>query len=156
LKCTVFIATSLDGFIARPNGDLDWLPQAVLVMGRNTYDVVCSLGEWPYGDKRVAVLTARPIDLPPDSKVTALSGSPSDVIAELAKDGAQHLYIDGGRVVTNFLRDGLIDEIIITTIPILIGKGIPLFGELNKDVALELLSTKSFDGGLAQSHYRVL
>lgn len=178
VKATVYIATSLDGFIAREDGALDWLPDPaasegsngdfgyrafmdtvdVLVMGRNTYETVLGFGgEWPYGDKRVVVLSRTLTQLAagvPDT-VELKSGSPAKVVAELAESGAQHLYIDGGTVIQDFLRAGLIQELIITRIPVLIGSGIPLFGPLEKDVRLQHIETHVFTSGLVQSKYRV-
>lgn len=173
---SVYIAASLDGFIARKNGDLDWLmenePDAAgedygyqefmdtvdaLVMGRNTYEKVLSFGDWPYGSTKVFVLSSRSLDLPerlPDT-VSALSGSPHEIIRELADRGLNHLYIDGGKTIQGFLNAGLIQEITITRIPVLIGDGVPLFWPLEKDLKLEHLSTQSFDNGFVQSRYRV-
>jgi dihydrofolate reductase len=180
MKASVYIATSLDGFIARDNGDIDWLPgiesegddtgndgdygyQAfmdsvdALVMGRNTYEVVLSFGQWPYGNKRVIVLSStltRLSDtLPPT--VELRSSAPMELVKELEAEGAKHLYIDGGKTIQRFLKAGLIQEMIITTIPVLIGSGIPLFGPSDRDIKLEHLETQAFANGLIQSKYRV-
>lgn len=175
MKASVYIATSLDGFIARDDGSLDWLPDPagsdgdmgyqafmdtvdVLVMGRNTYETVLGFGgEWPYGDKRVVVLSrtlTQLADSVPDT-VTLMSGTPAEVVAELAESGAQHLYIDGGTVIQAFLWAGLIQELIITRIPVLIGSGIPLFGPLDNDITLQHVETQVFTNGLVQSKYTV-
>jgi len=183
MKVSVYIATSLDGFIARENGDLDWLPGAqegsngdvergaedygyhefidsidVLVMGRNTFEKVMSFGQWPYGNKRVVVLTNRPVHIPSNliENVEPKSCSPSELINELSESGAQHLYIDGGNTIQAFLDAGLIQEITLTKLPILIGSGIPLFGLLSKDIHLAHIETRSFEGGFVQSRYRVI
>lgn len=187
MKASVFIATTLDGYIARENGSLDWLPGAegeidissepdnnsdnedfgynvfmdhidVLVMGRNTYEFVLSSGQWPYGNKRVIVLSST-INRVSDNisgTVEIRSGSPDEIYLELKLAGAKHLYIDGGKTIQEFLNSGLIDEIIITTVPVLIGKSIPLFGVLNEDKKLELLETKHYSNGFVQSKYAVL
>lgn len=184
MKASVFIATSLDGFIARENGDLDWLPQPqaegqgngedygfqefmdsvdVLVMGRHTFEKVLSFekalsfGHWPYGDKRVVVLSSRPIAIPSNlpETVEAKSCSPAELVRQLSEQGAQHLYIDGGKTIQGFLNAGLIQQIIITRVPVLIGSGIPLFGSLDKDVKLQHIETRSFATGLVQSRYQV-
>ena len=177
VKASVYIATSLDGYIARENGDLDWLPQGesagsdgdygyhdfmesvdVLVMGRHTYEQVRSFGQWPYGDKRVVVLSSQAIDIPRDiaKTVEVKSGTPLEVVNYLAEQGATHLYIDGGQTIQGFLKAGLIQQIIITTIPILIGGGIPLFGPLLKDIKLKHIETRSYESGFVQSKYEVV
>jgi dihydrofolate reductase len=179
LKQSVFIATSLDGFIARPNGSLDWLNESsdgssdpaedfgyqdfmqdidALVMGRNTFDKVRSFGEWPYGSTRVYVLSHRKLvdiaELP--KEVQRVAGSPHEIVDQLAAQEAYHLYIDGGQSIQQFLRAGLIQQMIITRIPVLIGDGIPLFGPLEQDLTLNHLSTQTFDNGFVQSHYQVI
>lgn len=177
MKVSVYIATSLDGFIARADGTLDWLPVGsdeatgddygyhefmdsvdYLVMGRNTFEVVLGFGgEWPYGQKRVVVLTSRPLELPADltEMVETMSGSPREVTDRLAERGAKHLYIDGGQTIQRFLTEGLIQQLIITRIPVLIGDGIPLFGPLPNDVKLKHIETQSFANGMVQSRYEV-
>ena len=171
MRTTVYIATSLDGFIAREDGRLDWLPEGdgkedygygaffgtvdVLVMGRNTYDTVRGFGGWPYGDKPVVVLTSRPLgDAPPT--VSAMSGEPEAVIAQLAARGFGHVYLDGGRTVQAFLRAGLVNTLILTRVPILLGSGIPLFGRLDKDVELRHVMTQAYASGLVQSRYEIM
>ena len=185
MKISVYIATSLDGFIAREDGALDWLPgtdgteaglekpdgsredygyQAlmdsvdVLVMGRHSYEMVLSFGDWPYGDKRVVVLSHQAIPIPPTiaDTVSASSASPQEVVTQLQQEGLQHIYVDGGKTIQGFLRAGLIQELIITRIPVLIGQGIPLFGPLVQDIKLEHLNTQAYANGLVQSHYRVV
>ncbi|GAA4468985.1 dihydrofolate reductase family protein [Novipirellula rosea] len=177
-KASVFIATSLDGFIARPDGNLDWLDEAnrtvpagedcgyaafmssvdVLVMGRKTFEKVRSFGDWPYGDTNVVVMSRTPVAFPADFPkcVTHSSETPADLHRRLSGDGAKHLYIDGGNTVRRFLNAGLIDEITLTVIPVLIGDGIPLFGPLEKDIKLTHLTTKIFDCGFVQTKYAVV
>ena len=179
MKISVYIATSLDGFIARENGDLDWLPGSdgdedgtgedygyhqfmesvdVLVMGRNTYEMILSFGEWPYGEKRVIVLSSKEIEIPDKlaENVASRSCSPFELVDELLESGAKHLYIDGGKTIQGFLNAGLIQEIIITRVPVLLGSGIPLFGELDQDKKLHLLESRAFDNGFVQSKYEVI
>ena len=174
MKASVFIATSLDGFIARRDGGIDWLPEPelegedygfgkffetvdYLVMGRNSFEKVMTLGGWFYGTTPVVVLTHRSLDIPEglSSPVITLSGSPAEVVAELASRGAKHLYIDGGKTVQAFLDAGLIERMIITRIPVLLGDGIPLFGPLRQDIKLRHVATRAFDDGLVQSEYEV-
>ena len=176
MKTTVYIATSLDGFIARPDGGIDWLHSSgspsededygyrafmdtvdVLVMGRNTYDLVRTFGEWPYDDKPVVVLTSRGVDIPESIRETVepMSGPPEEVVRQLAERGANHLYIDGGKTIQGFLAAGLIQRLIITKIPILIGTGIPLFGSVPADIKLRHIETRQYSSGLVQSEYEV-
>ena len=179
MKISVYIATSLDGFIARENGDLDWLPGSdgseggsgedygyhqfmesvdVLVMGRHTYEMVIGFGEWPYEEKRVIVRSSKGVEIPEklSKKVESKSCSPAELVEELRQTGAKHLYIDGGKTIQGFLNAGLIQEMIITLVPVLIGSGIPLFGKLNQDKKLELIENRSFDNGFVQSKYKIL
>ena len=179
MKASVYIATSLDGFIARTDGGLDWLPGAAdeetgekdygyrafmdsvdyLVMGRSTFQVVLGFGgEWPYGDKPVVVLSSQPVDIPDRIAGTVewMSAPPEEVARRLADRGARHLYIDGGQTIQRFLAAGLIQQIIITRVPVLIGEGIPLFGPLPYDIQLRHVETQAFANGLVQSRYEVV
>ncbi len=173
VQASVFIGTSLDGFIARSNGDLDFLPPGggeehgyeafmatvdTLVIGRNTYDTVLTFEEWPYGNKRVIVLSTRPIDLPSarGALVERMAGSPPDIVARLAARGARHLYVDGGITIQRFLEEGLINRLIITRVPVLIGAGIPLFGALPRDIRLHHVATHQYQSGLVKSEYTVV
>ena len=175
---SVFIATSLDGFIARPDGSIDWLLEANravppgedcgyaeftagidgLVMGRASFEKALGFDPWPYGELPVIVLsrsgTVVPPALAPTVRVSALD--PPSLMAELAAAGHRHLYIDGGRVVQSFLRACLIDSLTITTIPVLLGRGLPLFGPLEADVALRLVASRRWDFGFVQNRYEVL
>ena len=173
-KASVFIATSLDGFIARQDGSLDWLnfdaggedygfhdfmsTVDTLVMGRNTYEKVLTFGEWPY-DKPVVVWsrTLSSSDIPPHltGRVEITSQAPRALVERLGTVGIKHLYVDGGQTIRAFLGAGLIQELILSRIPVLIGDGIPLFGALAQDIKLTHLETKSFASGLVQSRYRV-
>jgi dihydrofolate reductase len=168
MKASVFIATSLDGFIARADGGLDWLPGDdvedhgydalmatvdAIVMGRNTYEIVLGFGTWPYGGKSVVVLTTRPLIQPRGGTVDVMAGTPNDIVARLAERGVQHIYVDGGITVQRFLAAGLIQRFTITRIPVLLGRGIPLFGPIPADIWLEHLATKSYKNGMVTSEY---
>jgi dihydrofolate reductase len=172
MSASVFIATSLDGFIARPDGALDWLPTDpeahgydefmagidAIVIGRKTYETVLAFDAWPYGKKQLVVLSARPSELtpPPDGAVChIMTGTPQEVMAWLATRGLKHAYIDGGITVTRFLEAGLIQRLIITRIPVLLGSGIPLFGPVTRDIRLEHIGTRSYPSGLVQSEYAI-
>jgi dihydrofolate reductase len=172
MMASVFIGTSVDGFIARPNDDLDFLPPGggephgynefiasvdAIVIGRKTFEKVLTMGPWPYGDKRVVVLSSRPLDL---SKATGgtveqMAGTPAEIVSQLAATGAHHLYIDGGITIQRFLRAGLIQRLIITRVPVLIGEGVPLFGALPHDIRLRHVATRHFPSGLVQSEYHI-
>jgi len=171
MRASTFIGTSLDGFIARPNGDLDFLPPGggephgyeefmasvdALVIGRNTYETVLAFASWPYGDKPVFVLSTHPLDpAPAGAVVEHMSGEPSEIVSQLAARGIQHIYVDGGITIQRFLRAGLIQRLIITRVPVLIGQGIPLFGALPKDITLTHIATRHYSSGLVQSEYVV-
>jgi|SRR5262245_20852713 len=177
MRASVFIATSLDGFIARTDGALDWLPGEdgteppeehgyeafiasvdVVVIGRGTYEKVLTFGGWPYRrDMAVRVLSTRNLQPRPDlpKTVEVASGSPGDILAKLERDGFRHAYIDGGKTIQGFLDAGLIQRMIVTRIPVLLGSGIPLFGPLHADLRLRHVGTKTFAPGLVQSEYEV-
>lgn len=173
MRASVYIATSLDGYIARSDGSLDWLGVAeenedygfaafmesvdALVMGRNTYDAVMAMGEWPYGYTLVIVLTHRPLDIPADltGVVEATELGPLELAEELDRRGIEHVYIDGGTTIRSFLEADLVQRLTITTIPVLIGAGIPLFGPQEGDIRLRLVDSIAYTNGLVQSTYDV-
>lgn len=176
-KCSVFVGVSLDGFIARIDGAIDWLDKAnamapvgedfgfsqfmstvdAIVMGRNTFELVLSFEPWPYGSTPVVVLSNRLTMLPPKtpSTVSLSSLAPRALVEELSAKGMSHLYVDGGLTIQSFLATGMIDELTLTRIPVLLGSGVPLFGGLLADVWLEHLSTEVFEPGFVQSRYRI-
>jgi dihydrofolate reductase len=171
VKASIFVGTSLDGFIARSNGDLDFLPPGggephgydefmatvdAVVIGRKTFETVLALGGWPYGERPVVVLSGGPIaPAPAGSVVERMSGDPGGIVSQLAARGIQHIYVDGGLTIQRFLRAGLIHRLVITRVPVLIGTGIPLFGALPHDIALEHVTTRQYASGLVQSEYLV-
>lgn len=172
MKASVFIATSLDGFIARRDGAIDWLPADggephgytefiatvdAIVMGRNTFETVLSFGAWPFGRMPVVVLTTRASEVtaPEGAVCDVMGGAPTEIVARLAERGMKHLYIDGGVTVQRFLEAGLIQRLIITRVPVLLGSGIPLFGPVSRDIRFEHVATRSYPSGLVQSEYRV-
>lgn len=174
----VFIGASLDGFISRPDGDIDWLTNPApgprhasisssrevegwetffpsvdhLVMGRGTYEKVLTFDDWPYADKHVIVMsTTLATD---DARITVVRDLDA-AVRELGSSGAEQVYVDGGQVIQSFLRAGLIDEISIGWAPVLIGSGRPLFGDLDDDVHLELIASNASAGGMVHATYRV-
>jgi dihydrofolate reductase len=171
MQASVFVGTSVDGFIARANGDLDWLPTGggeehgydafiatvdALVMGRKTFETVLTFDAWPYGDKPVFVLSSRPLaPAPPGAIVERMSGAPAEIVSQLAGRGIGHVYVDGGITIQGFLRAGLIQRLIITRVPVLIGDGIPLFGAIQRDIRLKHIATRQYASGLVQSEYEV-
>ncbi|HSF15790.1 MAG TPA: dihydrofolate reductase family protein [Vicinamibacteria bacterium] len=174
MKASVFVGASVDGFIARPNGELDWLPPGggephgydefisdvdTIVIGRKTFETVMTFDTWPYEEKPVVVLSSHPLDLSGalarGGVVEQMGGTPAEVCLNLAARGAQHLYVDGGITIQRFLRAGLIDRLIVTRVPVLIGQGIPLFGSLTQDIHLRHVVTRSYPSGLVQSEYEV-
>ena len=172
----VFIATSLDGFIARPDGSIDWLLQRdasgedhgydafitdkdAIVMGRGTYETVAGMDPWPY-DRPVHVLSkslvGTPLPKAQHGKVFVSDLPPAQLLADLARQNVRKVYVDGGQLVQSFLREGLVEDMVITTVPVLIGAGRALFGALPKDTSLELISSRSFPSGMVQSTYRMV
>lgn len=170
MRCAVFIATSLDGCIARSDGDLDWLPHDedlgdgddhgyaafvagvdVIVMGRATYDTVLGFGVgWPY-ELPVVVLTHRPVDVPDGADVRTASGPVDAVVADLEAAGFASAYVDGGDVIQQFLAADLVDDMTITVVPVLLGDGIRLFGDLDRDLRFRAGEPRLVTGGLLQT-----
>jgi dihydrofolate reductase len=170
----VFIACSLDGFIAREDGDIGWLtaipaPEGedygygafvarmdAILMGRRSYEKVLTFGDWPY-DRPVTVLSRslRQADVPNAlrTRVTITGASPETVFARLGGRGAARVYVDGGQVIQSCLRDGLVTRMTVTHIPVLLGEGLPLFGTTGRDVGLRLVSVRSWANGLVQTVY---
>ena len=171
MRASVFVGTSLDGFIARPNGALDFLDAGgnephgyeefmasvdALVIGRHTFETALSFGGWVYGTKPVFVLSTRALPpLPPGAVVERLAGDPVAIVRQLDARGVRHAYVDGGITIQRFLNAGLIQRLIISRVPVLIGAGIPLFGSLLHDIPLRHIATRHYPGGLVQSEYEV-
>ena len=166
----VFVATSVDGYIAREDGGIDWLTRRdddlsetgydefvttidAIAMGRNTYEVGLTLEPWPYEGMRVHVVSSQ-LDPGADDRVT-VHRSIDDLLEMAQSEGARHLYVDGGQLITSFLNRGLITELTITMVPVILGSGLPLFGLINDDIFLEHQRTTTLSKGLVQSVYRV-
>jgi dihydrofolate reductase len=177
IKVSVYIATSLDGYIARVDGGLDWLNEAsatvpdgedlgfrafmdsvdALIMGRKTYEKVLSSGEWPYGETPVVALSRSVISFAPSmpDSVSHSSEPPRVLLERLSAEGIEHVYVDGGTTVQGFLSDGLVDEIKVTVIPVILGGGMPLFGPMENDINLTHVRTSAYDFGFVQTTYSV-
>ncbi|HLK34956.1 MAG TPA: dihydrofolate reductase family protein [Terriglobales bacterium] len=172
MKLSVFCGVSVDGFLARPNHALDFLNTGeqephgfeefyasvdVVVIGRKTFEVVLTFGKWFYGKKPVVVLSSRPLDFSSikGGVVERMVGEPAKIAAQLKKRGFKHAYIDGGITIQRFLAAGVIDRMVITRVPVLIGSGIPLFGPVPRDISLRHVATRCYGGGLVQSEYEL-
>jgi dihydrofolate reductase len=172
MKLSVFCGVSVDGFLARPNHALDFLRTGeqephgfeefygsvdVVVIGRKTFEVVLTFGKWFYGRKPVVVLSRRRLDFSSvkGGVVEQMRGDAAEIATQLKARGFQHAYIDGGITIQRFLAAGLIDRLVITRVPVLIGAGIPLFGPVPGDINLRHVATRCYKGGLVQSEYAV-
>ena len=171
MTASVFVGASLDGFIARANGEFDFLPPGggephgydefmasvdALVMGRKTFETVLAFEKWPYGKKPVFVLSTHPVaPAPVETVLERMSGAPAEIVSQLAARGIRHVYVDGGITIQRFLQAGLIQRLIITRVPVLIGAGIPLFGAVPHDIVLKHVATRQYASGLVQSEYLV-
>ncbi len=184
MKCSVYIATSVDGFIAREDGSIDWLESSgkqdaemgenadmgfddyissvdCLIMGRNTMEIISSFhltpDQWPYRDTRIIALS-NTVKEPPENlkdKVEMYTGDLRELIAKLEREGCKHAYIDGGKTIQTFLNLKLINEMTITLIPILLGQGKPLFGQTTQDIKLEEADAITFPNDFVQVNYKV-
>ena len=171
-SANVYIGTSLDGFIARTDGDIGWLMKFadtgaieaynefiadidVMVIGRGTFETVLGFPSWPY-DKPVFVLSRTMKEVPDHlrEKATITTLEPAELLLQLSGQGFNGAYIDGGKVIQSFLAADLIDSLIIATIPVLIGSGIPLFGSLDTDINFEHVRTSTYPNGLVRSYYK--
>ena len=182
-KISFFVATSLDGFIAKKDGSIDWIKNSIerfpsnqdngyqtfiesidiIVMGRNTFETVITLDKWPYENKQVMVLTSMvltsmKLDIPLqlNNKVSVSSASPTELINKLSNENIKNVYVDGGITIQNFLSCKLVDEITITIFPIILGEGRPLFGPVINEILLEPIKKIVFDNRFVQLKYRII
>jgi dihydrofolate reductase len=166
MTVSVFVGVSVDGYMARADGTFDFLDAGggephgydefiatvdALVIGRKTYELVLTFPEWPYGEKRVVALSSKPIA----GRAEWMSGEPAEIVAKMAASGSTSLYVDGGDTIQRFLRAGVVDRLIVTRVPILIGSGIALFGALPRDVRLRHVATQSYPGGMVKTEYLI-
>lgn len=170
-KISIYIASSIDGYIARKDGNLDWLQYGhtgdedygfkkfissidALILGRNTYQVVSGFDEWPYKGKRVIVLSNTLKEVRKEAEL--FSGQLTDLLSQLHSDNISHIWVDGGITASKFLEAGLVDELTISIIAMVLGSGIPLFSIMNKEHQCRLVSSKPYPSGLVQSKYEVI
>ncbi len=169
-RCSVFIAVSVDGYIARSDGAIDWLATVqqegedygykkffdsvdALVVGRNTYDLALGFEPWPYSGKRCIVLTHRP----PTSRhgEEFFGGGPEALVEQLGRDGTRHVYVDGGTVIQQFLAAKVIDDLTLSVVPVVLGAGIRLFAKDGPEQRLTLDEARSWPTGLTQLRYHL-
>jgi len=170
-KVSIYIASSIDGYIARKDGNLDWLHYGhtgdedygfkkftstvdAVIMGKNTYEVVSSFDEWAYKDKRVIVLSHTLAKVRKEAEL--FSGELTELLAKLHAENVKHVWVDGGITASKFLEAGLVDDITISIIAMVLGSGIPLFSAMNQEHRCRLISTQSYPSGLAQLKYEVI
>jgi dihydrofolate reductase len=167
-RVSVYLALSLDGYIAREDGGLDWLERMqvpgedygyaefyggvdALVLGRRTYDAVLDFPDWPFDGKRVVVLTHRP--LRPRHGERAHAGALEPLLRELAREGARRVYLDGGNAVRGALAEGLVDDLTLSWVPVVLGRGRPLFDRSLLSSEWQLAGSRAFSTGLVQCRY---
>lgn len=170
-KVSVYIATSIDGYIARNDGNLDWLHYGhtgdedygfkkfinsidALILGRKTYEVVSAFDEWPYKGKRVIVLSNTLNEVRKEAEL--FSGRLTDLLSKLHNENVSHVWVDGGITASKFLEAGLVDELTISVIAMVLGFGIPLFSKMNTEHKCRLVSSHSYPSGLVQLKYEVI
>lgn len=170
-KVSIYIATSIDGYIARKDGNLDWLHYGhtgdedygfkafingidALILGRNTYQVVSGFDEWPYKGKRVIVLSHTLKEVRKEAEL--FCGQLPELLSKLHFENIKHVWVDGGITASKFLEAGLVDELTISVIAMVLGSGIPLFDVMNREHKCRLISAKPYPSGLVQLKYEVL
>jgi len=170
-KITSYIACSVDGYIAKEDGSLEWLDCAhlpnedygfqeffssldAIVMGRKTYEKIMTFEKWPYSGKKVVVMSSVLQNVHEEAQLS--KATPSEVIAKLHEENFRHVWIDGGITVSAFLQSGLIDRLIISIIPTLLGSGIPLFNPMDRPINCKLITSKAYASGLVQNNYEIL
>lgn len=174
-KISIYIATSIDGYIARKDGNLDWLQYGhdvhhaddedygfkkfinsvdALILGRNTYQVVSSFGEWPYKGKRVIVLSHTLKEVRKEAEL--FCGELTGLLSKLHSENIKHVWVDGGLTASKFLEAGLVDDLIISIIAMVLGAGIPLFNIMDREQKCRLVSTQSYPNGLVQLKYEII
>lgn len=169
-KISIYIATSIDGYIARRDGSLDWLDRVggfdedygfqklldsidAAILGRNTYEVAATVPDWPYKGKRIIVLSNSLKTVREEAEL--FRGDLTRLVSQLHADGIKHIWIDGGVTISQFLNAQIVDEMTLSIIPIVLGSGISLFNGLDREISYRLLSSHSYPSGLMQVHYEI-
>lgn len=170
-KISVYIATSIDGFIAREDGGLDWLDRVggfdedygfqklldsidAVILGRNTYEIAASVSDWPYKGKRIVVLSNSLKTVRKEAEL--FQGELTNLVSQLHSDGIKHVWVDGGVTISQFLKLGLVDFMTLSVIPVVLGSGMPLFTKISKELPCRLISSQSFQSGLTQLNYEIV
>ncbi len=169
-KISIYIATSIDGYIARKDGNIDWLDRVsgfdedygfqkllnsidAVILGRNTYEVAASVLDWPYKGKRIVVLSKSLKTVREEAEL--FQGDLTQLISQLHSDGIQHIWIDGGVTISQFLELKMVDCITLSVIPLILGSGITLFREIGQEFICHLISSQSYPSGLVQLKYQI-
>ena len=167
-KISAFIASSLDGYIARPDGKLDWLERIhlphedfgyyaflksvdTLIIGRKTYETASGAEEWPYKGKAVVVLSHTMNSVRDEASL--FCGNLHFLVSKLFSEGSTHIWVDGGATLSQFLEAKMVDQLTLSVVPVLLGDGIPLFHKLKQELSCQLKGTRSFPNGLVQMQY---
>lgn len=170
-KISIFIATSIDGYIARQDGGLDWMDRVdgfdedyglhkfmdsidALIIGRKTYEIAASVSDWPYKGKRVVVLsnTLRAVK----EEAELFRGDLISLVSQLHADGIKHIWIDGGVTISQFLEYQMVDSMTLSVIPVILGSGIPLFNAISHDIPCRLIASQQYPSGLVNLNYEVV
>jgi dihydrofolate reductase len=170
-KISIYIATSIDGYIARIDGSLDWLDRVggfdedygfqkllnnidAVILGRHTYEVAASVIDWPYKGKRIVVLSNSLKTVRKEAEL--FQGDLTQLISQLYSEGIKHIWIDGGATISQFLDLQMVDSMTLSVIPVILGAGIPLFRAIGKELSCRLISSQSYPSGLVQLNYEIL
>jgi dihydrofolate reductase len=170
-KISIYIATSIDGYIARKDGSLDWLDRVggfdedygfqklldsidAVILGRNTYEIAASVPNWPYKGKRINVLSNRLQTVREEAEL--FRGDLTQLASQLHLDGIKHIWIDGGVTISQFLELQMVDLMTLSVIPVILGTGMPLFSAIGKELPCRLISSQSYPSGLVQLNYEMV
>ena len=173
-RIKLYIATSLDGFIAREDGSIDWLTEyennsetdygysefyasiGTVLMGRKTYEQVLGFGDWPYGEKKSYVFTRQKEPLRRENNVEFVSGDIGEFVRDLKENTEEDIWLVGGsQLIKVFLEENLVQDLIIFVVPIILGSGIPLFDRIGKEIRLTTGKVERYENGLVRLEYKV-
>ena len=173
-RIKLYIACSLDGFIARENGSIDWLTEyeknlgtdygysefyssiGTVLMGRKTYEQVLGFGDWPYGEKKAYVFTRQKEPKLREKNVEFISGDIGEFARQLKKNTEEDIWLVGGsQLIKVFLEEDLVQDLIVFFVPVILGSGIPLFDQIQKEIGLKLINTERYESGLVRVEYEI-